>query len=131
MKKGGQFSLITLYVNNYHWIRGDSNPKYIFGTKNWKIQYLRISPNFAAKIQKLPLRTFSTIFSHCMKITQIVAFEFTILTFSTNFCLNKIDLSGNTASFRFWKTRKIDHFWHFWWTFVHSKCKISSLRSQY
>ena len=25
---------------------------------------------------------------------------------------------------------KIDHFWHFWWTFVHSKCKRSSLRSQ-
>ena len=25
---------------------------------------------------------------------------------------------------------KIDHFWHFWWTFVHPKCKLSSLRSQ-
>ena len=35
-----------------------------------------------------------------------------------------------TASFRFTKVAKIDHFWHFWWTFVHSKCKRSSLRSQ-
>ena len=25
---------------------------------------------------------------------------------------------------------KMDHFWHFQWTFVHSKCKRSSLRSQ-
>ena len=30
----------------------------------------------------------------------------------------------------FSKTRQIDHFWHFWWTFVHSKYKGSSLRSQ-
>ena len=28
------------------------------------------------------------------------------------------------------KTRQIDHFWHFLWTFVHPKCKHSSLRSQ-
>ena len=29
-----------------------------------------------------------------------------------------------TASCRFSKTRQIDHFWHFQWTFVHSKCRI-------
>ena len=28
------------------------------------------------------------------------------------------------------KKRQIDHFWPFWLTFVHSKCKRSSLRSQ-
>ena len=37
-----------------------------------------------------------------------------------------------TASFRFFKNSlKWSIFWHFWWTFVHSKCKLSSLRSQY
>ena len=35
--------------------------------------------------------------SHCLKITQRVAFEFLILAFSTNFCLIKKDLSGNTV----------------------------------
>ena len=37
-------------------------------------------------------------------------------------------LSGNTTwpQLRF---SKIDHFWHFSWTFVNSKCKLSSLRS--
>ena len=34
------------------------------------------------------------------------------------------------ASFRFSKTRQIDHLSHFWLTFVHWKCKRSSLRSQ-
>ena len=29
------------------------------------------------------------------------------------------------------KLVKIDHFWHFQWTFVHSKCKCSSLCWQY
>ena len=41
--------------------------------------------------------------------------------------------SGNTVWLQavgFSKTRQIDHFWHFWWTFVHSKYKGSSLRSQ-
>ena len=36
---------------------------------------------------------------------------------------NKIDLSGNTVwpqASGFQKLAKIDHFWHFWWTFVHS-----------
>ena len=31
----------------------------------------------------------------------------------------------------FKKLAKIDHFWHFYWTFVHSKRKCSSLRSQF
>ena len=42
-------------------------------------------------------------------------------------------LSGNTVwpqALGFQKLVKMDHFWHFWWTFVHSKCKRSSLRSQ-
>ena len=29
-----------------------------------------------------------------------------------------------------WKLAKIDQFWRFWGTFVHLKCKCSSLRSQ-
>ena len=37
-----------------------------------------------------------------------VAFELSILEFSTNFCPIKIDLPGNTVSIA-----RIDHFWHF------------------
>ena len=43
-----------------------------------------------------------------------------ILAFFINFCPIKTYLSGS----------QIDNFWHFWWTFVHLKCKRSSLRSQ-
>ena len=60
--------------------------------------------------------------------------NFRILASSANICPIKIDLSGNTVwsqpSF-FQKLTKIDHFWHFLITFVHSKCKHSSLRSQW
>ena len=46
----------------------------------------------------------------------------------------KIDLSGVTLFDRkiqvFKKSPKLTFFWHFLWTFVHSKCKRSSLRSQ-
>ena len=41
--------------------------------------------------------------------------------------------SGNTVwpqALGFQKLAKSDHFWHFWLTFVHSKCNRSSLRSQ-
>ena len=56
-----------------------------------------------------------------------------ILAFSTNFCPIKSDLSGNTVwpkASGFPKLANLDHFWPFWWTFVHSKCKCTSLRSQ-
>ena len=58
---------------------------------------------------------------------------FDILAFSTNFCPIKTDLSGNTVwpqASDFQKLAKMDHFWHFLLTFIHSKCKCSSLRSQ-
>ena len=51
------------------------------------------------------------IASHCLKITQNVAFEF-----STNFCPIKNDLSGNTVGPQasgFQKFAKMDRFWHF------------------
>ena len=54
--------------------------------------------------------------AHCLKITQNVAFEFLILAFSTNFCLIKTDLSGNTVwpqASGLQKLVKMDHFWHF------------------
>ena len=35
--------------------------------------------------------------AHCLKITQNVSFEFSILAFSTIFCPSKIGLSGNTV----------------------------------
>ena len=57
-----------------------------------------------------------------------------ILVIYTIFCQFKIDLSGNTVwpqASGFQKLDKIDYFWHFEWTFVHSKCKCSWLRSHY
>ena len=60
-------------------------------------------------------------------------FNFWTLAFSTNFCLIKTDLSGNTVwqqASGFQKLAKMDQFCHFSLTFVHSKCKRSSLRSQ-
>ena len=57
-----------------------------------------------------------------------------ILAFSTNFCPIKSDLSGNTVwqqASDFQKLAIMDHFWHFWFTFVDWKCKHSSLRSQF
>ena len=49
-----------------------------------------------------------------------------IKAFSTNFCLIKSYLSGNTVWLQasdFQKIAKMDHFEHFLLTFVHSKCK--------
>ena len=59
--------------------------------------------------------------------------KFRIFALSSIFCRMKIDLSGNTVSPQasgFQKIAKTNHFGHFRWTFVHSKCKRSSLRSQ-
>ena len=59
--------------------------------------------------------------------------NFWMLAFSANFCPIKTDLSGNTVwpqASGFQKLNKMDHFWHFELTFVHSKCKRSSIRSQ-
>ena len=59
--------------------------------------------------------------------------NFLILAFSTNFCPIKTDLPGNAVwpqTLGFQKLAKLDHFWHFELTFVHSKGKRSSLRSQ-
>ena len=67
------------------------------------------------------------------KLLKLSHLNFGILVFSTNFCPNKTDLSGNTVwpqASGFQKLAKMDHFWHFKLTFVHSKCKRSSLRSQ-
>ena len=45
-----------------------------------------------------------------------------------------LKMSHFPFSTKFWPikilTRKIGHFWHFWWPFFHSYCKRSSLRSQ-
>ena len=59
--------------------------------------------------------------------------NFGILAFSNNFCPIKTDLPGNTVwpqASGFQKLAKMDHFWLFKSTFVHSKCKRSSLHSQ-
>ena len=67
-----------------------------------------------------------------LKISQNVAFEF--WHFPPIFCLIKIDLSGSTVLQQvsaFPNLAKMDHFWHFWFTFVHSKCKHSSLNVEW
>ena len=67
------------------------------------------------------------------KITQNVAFEFLNFGILYQFLSYYTDLSGNTVwpqASDFQKLVKMDQFWHFWLTFVHSKCKPSSLHSQ-
>ena len=67
------------------------------------------------------------------KLLNMSHLNFWILVFSTNICPIKTDQSGNTVwpqASGFQKLAKMDHLWHFWWSFVHSKCKRSSLRSQ-
>ena len=57
-----------------------------------------------------------TTYAHCLKITKNVAFKFLNFGISTNFCLIKTDLSGNTVwpqASGFQKLAKMDHFWHF------------------
>ena len=75
-----------------------------------------------------PLGPDATLRRHSVwKSPNLSYLSFSILAFSTNFCPIKIDLSGNTVDFKLQKLAKMDHFWL---TFVHSKCKCSSLRSQ-
>ena len=68
------------------------------------------------------------------KMSHLSFYHFGILyQFLSDFMDFIIDLSGNTVLLQasgFQKPAKMDHFWHFYWTFVHSKCKRSSLRSQ-
>ena len=52
-----------------------------------------IAISYAFRIQQL-----------CLKITKMSRLDFSVLAFYTNFCVSKIDLSGNT--------RQLDHFWH-------------------
>ena len=53
----------------------------------------------------------------CLKIySKCLVLNFWTLTFSTNFCPIKTDLSGNTVwpqALGFQKLAKMDHFWHF------------------
>ena len=52
------------------------------------------------------------------------------ICFFTNFCPIKTDLSGSTVWMQASGFQKLAKMNHFWLTFVHSKCKRSSLRSQ-
>ena len=92
--------------------------------------------------------TFSLIFKHCamvllcqpitlhgkMWIFPKLKTSNAILLFSPNLCPLKNNLPGNAVwplASGFQKFAKLDNFWHFQWTFVHSKCKCISLRSKY
>ena len=57
--------------------------------------------------------------------------HFSILSFLKFFVLLKVTCLVTLFDIKsFQKLAKLDHFGHFWITFVHSKCKRSSLRSQ-
>ena len=60
-----------------------------------------------------------------LQIIFIVAFEFFNFAFSSIFVQLKLTY---LVTLRFSKTRQN---WPFWWTFVYSKCKYSTLRSQW
>ena len=82
--------------------------------------------HIAWKSQKCHIVWKSPKLSH-LKITKISHLNFVIFQ---KFCPIKVDLSGNI----FWpqekRFSKTLQFWHFQSTFVHSKCKRSSLRWQ-
>ena len=63
------------------------------------------------------------------KLLNLSHLNFWILAFFTNFCPMKTDLSGNTIwpQVSAFQKLALDHFWHFYLTFVHSKCKRSSV----
>ena len=66
-------------------------------------------------------------------IWKISYLNFSILAFSTNSCPIKSDLSGDTVlpqASGCLKLVQMEYFYYLYWTFVHSKCKRSSLRSQ-
>ena len=78
--------------------------------------------------QNWPLWHFSSTFEHSK--CRIWILNFGIFR---HFCAIKNDLSGNTVwpqTSGFQKLGKMDYFWHFKWTFIHSKYKRSSLRSK-
>ena len=54
------------------------------------------------------------ISSQCLKMTQNVSFECSILAFSTNFCPFKTDLSGNTVWPQASVFKNLSNFWHFY-----------------
>ena len=86
---------------------------------------------FSTKLFFLRMTLYVMKGAHCLKITQNVLFW--ILAFSTNFCPIKTDLPGNSVwpqASDFQKLAKMDDFWYFWLTFVYSRWKRSSLRSQ-
>ena len=63
--------------------------------------------------KECPLGTVCAYFkdgnSHCLKITQNVSFEFSILTFFANFCPIKIDILVTLFDHKL----HVEHFWHF------------------
>ena len=91
------------------------------------------SVHFWRENSKLILPRFLSVSTVFRNYSKCRIWIFWILVFSANFCPSKSDLSGNTVwpqASGFPKLTKIDHIWHFWLTFVYSKCKRSSLRSQ-
>ena len=95
------------------------------------VDLLRSSHHFSVqiirKVRKVLFLHASTLFENYSKC------RIWILAFSANFCPIKTDQSGSTVwpqASDFQKLAQMENFWHFF-TFVHSKCKHRSLRSQY
>ena len=90
---------------------------------------LRVVRMLSKRAGKSPNKRIS--FSHIFK--NYSKCRIWILAFSINFCPFKSDLFGNTIwllSSGFPNLAGMDHFCHFRLSFVHSKCRRSSLRSQ-
>ena len=84
-----------------------------------RASFLRLTlvPILKSKLKSSIFRWIDFEFSHCLKITQNVAFEFlTFWHFPPIFVLFKTELSGNSVwpqALGFQKLAKMDHFWHF------------------
>ena len=111
----------------FDWLFHDLEMLEIYWVSDWK----RTNFGWRRRIHcKKTVRKFKHIVWKLLKMSH---YTFWVLAFFTNFCSIESDLSGNTVwpqASGFEKLAKMDNFWHFQFTFVHSKWKRNSLRLQ-
>ena len=87
--------------------------------------HLQVALGASTVVQQREKRESCCTHTQCLKIKPNVAFEFLNFGIFNQFLTCLVTLFDRNLF-----ARQIEHFWPFYWTFVHSKCKRSSLRSQ-